>query len=86
MTTECPEEPYCTCSDDEKYNPGNNPDPTIWEPSRQDMVRLYERIANGDTLDFEWKSPGRRDPSPEDVKPEKMEIEETETVKFDQEE
>ena len=77
---------YCECSDDEKYNPTQNSSPSLWEPSPAQIIELYEKVARGEPLELEWKCPGRRDPSPEDVKPEKAEVQETESVANENEE
>jgi len=42
------------CSDDEKY-----------EITPEVMVELFQRVARNEPLVLEWKSPGRRSPTPE---------------------
>ncbi|ELU14197.1 hypothetical protein CAPTEDRAFT_220871 [Capitella teleta] len=88
MTTEPTESEdfYCACSDDEKYNAAQNPDPTAWEPAPSQIIELYEKVANGEALQLEWRCPGRRELSPEAVKSEKMEEQEAENTPNENEE
>ncbi len=55
---------YAECSDEEKYNP-SNVEKDAWEPSPEDIKRLYEKLANGEKLEIQWKCKGRRSPTPE---------------------
>jgi len=46
------------CSDDEdKYGSNGR-----WEPPPDEIVKLYQALANGDELILDWKCPGRRLP------------------------
>ena len=40
----------------------------LWQLSPPDILRLYEKLLKGETLELEWKCGERRSPSPEQVK------------------
>ncbi|XP_071443604.1 PAXIP1-associated glutamate-rich protein 1 [Hetaerina americana] len=51
------------CSDDERYE-GKVKGSRGWEPPAEDIIRLYEMLDRGKTVELEWQCPGRRAPSP----------------------
>ncbi|KAG8232484.1 hypothetical protein J437_LFUL011253 [Ladona fulva] len=51
------------CSDDERYE-GKIKGSRGWEPSAEEIIRLYETLDKGGTFELEWQCPGRRAPSP----------------------
>ncbi|KAF5297436.1 hypothetical protein FQR65_LT01367 [Abscondita terminalis] len=57
------------CSDDEIKGQNN------WEPSAEEIDRLYTLLDNGEIPELNWKCPGYRSPSPEvTTKPEEHTI------------
>ncbi|XP_046398640.1 PAXIP1-associated glutamate-rich protein 1 [Ischnura elegans] len=51
------------CSDDERYE-GKVKGSRGWEPPADDIIRLYEILDRGGSVELEWQCPGRRAPSP----------------------
>lgn len=52
------------CSDDEKYlSQRDDHGGRSWEPSPEDIIRLYTTLVEKGTLELEWRCPGRRSPS-----------------------
>lgn len=55
------------CSDDEKYDVKKR-DGNKWEPSPEQMLKLYEELDKGPGyFELNWKCPGRRSPTPEKI-------------------
>ena len=74
----------CWCvegSDDEKYDPSKSGD-GLWEPSAENILKLFEKLEKDKVLELKWKCPGRRPPRSESddvVKDIEMEEKEVET-------
>ncbi|XP_060605428.1 uncharacterized protein LOC132757945 [Ruditapes philippinarum] len=84
MTSLEEEEVWCEVSDDEMYNPGKMKKGT-WEPTAEDILKVFEEIKSKKVLDLHWKCPGRRHPDT-DVKKEEDNKEEKVTTPVKQEE
>lgn len=53
---------YVDCSDDELKSVQDS-----WEPSAEEITRLYDMLDQGEIPPLKWKCPGYRSPSPEFV-------------------
>lgn len=59
------EEYWCVeGSDDEKYDPSKS-GKGLWEPSAEDILKLFEKLEKTKVLELQWKCPGRRPPGSE---------------------
>jgi hypothetical protein len=59
------EEYWCVeGSDDEKYDPSKS-GKGLWEPSAEDILKLFEKLEKNKVLELQWKCPGRRPPGSE---------------------
>ena len=52
-------------SDDEKYDPSKS-GKGIWEPTAEDILKLFEKLEKDKILELQWKCPGRKPPQSED--------------------
>ncbi|CAG2217378.1 PA1 [Mytilus edulis] len=66
------EEYWCVeGSDDEKYDPSKS-GKGLWEPSADDILKLFEKLEKNKILDIKWKCPGRKPPNSEIEKDRKI--------------